>query len=76
MMFHPWWEMTRGLWHSSNAIIKLPLIVNWDGIPREKHTLISVSCQTFEKYEGNGSSKDSGTECLCGVLMDALEKTK
>ena len=63
MRLHHWWEVAHSLWHGSNAIIQLSVILNWDGILKEEFTLISVMYQTFEKYEGNSDCKDSRIKC-------------
>jgi len=74
MRLHHWWEVTHSLWHGSNAIIQLSVILNWDRILKEEFTLISVMYQTFEKYEGNSDCKDRRIECCYYILMDALGK--
>ena len=48
--------------------------MNWDGIPKEGFTLISVMYQTFEKYEGTSDCKDSRIEGCYYVSMDARGK--
>lgn len=74
MRLHHWWEVTHSLWHGSNTVIQVSLIVNWEGILKEEFTLISVMYQTFEKYEGNSDCKDSRIECCYYVLMNELGK--